>query len=53
MSGDHHPIALRLEPGTIATGQGPPAGFDFMVKDFFDVAGVPTQAGNPDYGFMN
>ncbi|RDI95626.1 amidase [Meiothermus sp. QL-1] len=26
------------------------AGLDFAVKDVFDVAGLPTQAGNPDFG---
>lgn len=31
------------------TGDGPLSGRTFAVKDFFDVAGVPTGAGSPDW----
>lgn len=31
------------------TGDGPLSGRIFAVKDFFDVAGVPTAAGSPDW----
>lgn len=31
------------------TGEGPLSGLAFAVKDFFDVAGVPTAAGSPDW----
>lgn len=50
MTEDYDAIARRLGPGIAGADGGPLAGFDFMVKDLFDVAGVPTQAGNPDYG---
>ncbi|WP_372622760.1 amidase [Falsiroseomonas sp.] len=33
-------------PGAL---EGPLAGLDFAVKDLFDVAGVPTTYGNPDW----
>ncbi|TCT03906.1 amidase [Aquabacter spiritensis] len=31
------------------TGDGPLSGRSFALKDFFDVAGVPTAAGSPDW----
>ncbi|MEP9376459.1 amidase [Aquabacter sp. CN5-332] len=31
------------------TSEGPLSGHTFAVKDFFDVAGVPTAAGSPDW----
>ncbi|MBA4791576.1 MAG: amidase [Rhizobiales bacterium] len=31
------------------TGEGPLSGRTFALKDFFDVAGVPTAAGSPDW----
>lgn len=40
-----HVAGLRI-PGR---SDGPLAGLTFAVKDLFDVAGVPTGAGNPDW----
>jgi amidase len=37
----------RIEAQT--TTEGPLAGLTFAVKDFFDVAGVPTGAGSPEW----
>ncbi len=31
------------------TGDGPLSGTTFAIKDFFDVADVPTAAGSPDW----
>lgn len=43
--------ALRVGPAVLATGAatGPLAGTATVVKDLFDVAGVPIAAGNPDW----
>jgi amidase len=37
----------RIEVQT--TQQGPLAGLSFAVKDFFDIAGIPTAAGSPEW----
>jgi len=43
--------ALVRGPGTFARGAdaGPLAGTSFVAKDLFDVAGLPTGAGSPDW----
>ena len=38
-------VEVRVE----GAGSGPLAGMTFAAKDLFDVAGVPTGAGNPDW----
>ena len=32
-----------------ATNRGPLAGLTCAVKDFFDISGIPTGAGSPDW----
>ncbi len=49
MKDKHQAIITAIEPGISATNQGPLHGLDFVVKDMFDVAGLPTYAGNPEY----
>jgi len=34
----------------LASGEGPLSGLTFAAKDLYDVAGVPTTYGNPDWG---
>ena len=43
--------ALKIGPTVLVAGAatGPLAGCTFVAKDLYDVAGVPTGAGNPDW----
>ena len=43
--------ALAVGPRVLAEGasEGPLAGLTTVIKDLFDVAGLPTGGGNPDY----
>jgi amidase len=41
--------ALRLRVDVAPSGQGPLSGLTFAVKDMFDVAGIVTGGGSPDW----
>jgi Asp-tRNA(Asn)/Glu-tRNA(Gln) amidotransferase A subunit family amidase len=41
--------ALRLRIDIAPSGQGPLRGLTFAVKDMFDVAGIVTGGGSPDW----
>jgi amidase len=41
--------ALRLQVDIAPSGQGPLSGLTFAVKDMFDVAGIVTGGGSPDW----
>lgn len=48
MNDPYGAVELPLENQTHAP-EGPLAGLEFAAKDLFDVAGVPTTAGSPDF----
>ena len=43
------PLFLARSAGSTARTGGPLSGLTFAVKDLFDVAGLPTGSGNPDW----
>lgn len=49
MSRDLGAFRLHLDRHEVAAASGPLAGLTFAVKDVFDVAGIVTGGGNPDW----
>ena len=49
MNDEFNAIITPIDPPLRMIDHGPLSGLDFVVKDLFDVAGRPTNAGNPDY----
>lgn len=50
MKDNNNAIITPVDPPICINAQGPLSGLDFVVKDLFDVVGLPTFAGNPEYG---